>query len=152
LAKLDLNRQTAPEFIARLEKITSPSQRKWGVMEPEKLLCHLMRLVEISLGEKEAEKIFLPMPRFVLWIIFFNWFTNWPHGKLHAPDSFFPEPEEELEVCRKNCIDALERFVSRLESHPTQQGLSPLLGSIPLTKWARVHGVHMDHHLRQYGV
>ena len=152
MARLDLNQETASEFIARINKIETAEQRQWGTMEPQQLLRHLTYLFEISLGEKKAEKIFMPMPTFVIWLLFFDWFTNWPKGKLEAPDSFFPDGEESVEAARNNCTEALHRFCAQLESAPDNQGFSPLLGNIPLRKWARVHGVHMDHHLRQYGV
>jgi hypothetical protein len=43
-------------------------------------------------------------------------------------------------------------FVDELERSPDKTGVNPGLGRIPLTKWSRVHGVHNDHHLRQFGV
>jgi len=153
MARLDLNRQTEGAFIARIAQIKSEAQRQWGTMGPEKLLRHLTHTFRVSLGEDAvADKIFVPLPRIVLWYLFFEWFTRWPRGKIQGPPSFFPEELGDLEGARADCIDALQRFVARLESHPQQKGFSPLLGDIPLTRWCRVHGVHLDHHLVQYGV
>lgn len=152
MAKLDLNESTAATFEERIGKIVDESQRQWGVMSPDKVLRHLTFMFELSLGEREAEKLFMPMPKAAMWYLFFEWFTNWPKGKFKAPATFFPEPGGDLEAERAACLAGLRRFVERLKSHPEQTGFSPLLGHIPLRKWARVHGVHMDHHLRQYGV
>ena len=152
MARLDLNRQTADAFIDRINSIHSLEQRQWGTMDPQKLLRHVTYLVEISLGEEKAEKIFMPMPSFLVWLLFFDWFTHWPKGKIDAPPAFFPEGKKTIEEAREQCIAAINRFCDQLEVAPDQTGFSPLLGTIPLHKWARVHGVHMDHHLRQYGV
>lgn len=152
MARLDLNRQTASTFRQRIQGIENDAQRQWGTMGPEKLIRHVTYLIEISLGEKHAEKIFVPVPSILLWYVFFAWFTQWPKGKFQAPPSFLPPEEGNLEDARAACMTAIERFVDQLELTPGQRGYSPLLGNIPLTKWARVHGIHLDHHLRQYGL
>jgi len=149
---VDLNSSTSDAFIRRLSAIDSPDQRRWGSLDPAALMRHLTCVFEISLNERPPEKLFLPMPSFVLWHLFFVWFTQWPEGKIKAPESFMPNGDGDLEEERARCIAALHRFVDRLTTDPVQKGYSPLLGNIPLRRWARVHGVHLNHHLRQYGV
>lgn len=152
MAKLNLNSESAAAFEARVAQIQSDDQRQWGKMSSEEMLRHLIFMLELSLGEQEGKKLPLPMPGFLMWVLFFNWFTNWPKAKFDAPPDFFPPSENDLEAARTTCSEAINRFVQQLESTPEQTGFSPLLGHIPLRKWARVHGVHMDHHLRQFGV
>jgi hypothetical protein len=149
---LDLNSSTADAFVRRIEAITSPDQRRWGTLDPAPLMRHLTYVFEVSLNERPREKLFVPMPGFVAWQLFFVWFTKWPEGKIKAPESFMPEGDGELEEERAHCIAALHRFLEALSIDPDQKGYSPLLGNIPLRRWARVHGVHLNHHLRQYGV
>lgn len=149
---LDLNHASADAFIRRLNAISSPDQRRWGTLDPAPLMRHLTCVFEISLNERPSEKIFMPLPGFVLWLLFFVWFTQWPEGKIKAPESFMPEGEGELEAERARCIAAVHRFLDRLAADPDQKGYSPLLGNIPLRRWVRVHGVHLNHHLRQFGV
>ncbi|MBX3178803.1 MAG: DUF1569 domain-containing protein [Candidatus Hydrogenedentes bacterium] len=152
MARIDLNPETAPEFVARIGRIQDGSQRQWGTLSPERMLRHLRHMFEVSLGDRPAEKVFVPAPGFLLWYLFFEWFTNWPRGRIKAPPGLFPEPEGGLDAEREACLAALRRFVAALEERPGATGYSPLLGHIPLRKWARVHGVHLDHHLRQFGV
>lgn len=152
MAKRDLNEHTATEFEERIRRITDASQRQWGALTPVQLLRHLTFMFELSLGEREEKKVFLPMPRTLFWLVFFNWFTNWPKAKIKAPDQFLPEPEGDLEAERDACIAGLRRFVAQVHANPEQTAFNPLLGDIPLRKWARLHGVHMNHHFRQYGV
>ena len=152
MTPLDLNPSTADTFIQRLSAITSPDQRRWGTLEPAALMRHLTCVFEISLSERPPEKLFMPMPGVVLWLLFFVWFTTWPEGKIKAPESFMPDGEGDLEEERVRCTAALHRFLERLAAEPEKKSYSPLLGNIPLRRWARVHGVHLNHHLRQYGV
>lgn len=152
MARVDLNKDTSDDFVARLKAIASSEQRHWGRMTPEALMRHLTYMLQLSLGEVRAEKVFLPVPSVVLWYLCFEWFTTWPKGKLKAPPSFLPDGNENLEEARARCLAAMDRFTEALESNPESTAFTPLLGHIPLTKWARVHGVHMDHHLRQFGV
>jgi len=152
MAKLDLNVESAETFKARVSGIASDDQRQWGNMSAEEAVRHLCFMLELSLGEQQGEKLPVPMPGFLMWVLFFNWFTNWPKAKFDAPANFLPAAQDDLDAARTTCIEAIDRFVHQLESQPEQIGFSPLLGNIPLRKWARVHGVHMDHHLRQFGV
>lgn len=152
MTNLELSRETAADFVRRLEAIHSQHQRRWGTLDPAPLMRHLNHVVEVSLGEHTPERVFIPIPRIALWYLFFVWFTRWPEGKIKAPDSFCPEGEGELEEERARCIATLWRFVDALEKNPERRAFSPLLGSITLRRWARVHGVHLAHHLRQYGV
>lgn len=152
MAKLDLNPESAEDFKGRVAQIQSDEQRQWGKMSAEEAVRHLCFMLELSLGEQQGEKLPLPMPGFLLWVLFFNWFTDWPKGRFDAPANFLPAAQDDLEAARTTCMEAIDRFVAQLERSPEQTGFSPLLGHIPLRKWARVHGVHMDHHLRQFGV
>lgn len=151
MAVLDLDRSTVDAFIDRLGEIRAPEQRSWGTLDPAQLLRHLTATIEISLNERQANKVFMPVPKFAAWWLFFVWFTKWPEGKIQGPADFFPEASGDVEEERAACIAAVRRFVNQLETAPDQKGFSPLLGNIPLRRWARVHGVHFDHHLRQYG-
>jgi len=152
MATIDLNRTSAGDFVRRLDAINTSDQRRWGTLDPAALMRHLNYVFEASLNEQRAEKVFIPLPRFVVWYLFFVWFTRWPEGKIKAPDSFCPDGDAVLEEERTRCVAALWRFVEALESAPERKGFSPLLGNISLRRWSRVHGVHLAHHLRQYGV
>ncbi len=152
MATIDLNRASAEDFVRRLEAIQTSEQRQWGSLDPASLMRHLAYVLEASMGEQHPERVFVPLPRFVLWYLFFVWFTRWPEGKIKAPDSFCPDGGGGLEEERARCVGALKRFVDALEVTPERKGFSPLLGDIPLRRWSRVHGVHLAHHLRQYGV
>ncbi|HYG78614.1 MAG TPA: DUF1569 domain-containing protein [Planctomycetota bacterium] len=53
----------------------------------------------------------------------------------------------------QNGLEAdIRRFIELSEKEPERLGLHPMFGPQPLKKWQRMHGMHFDHHLRQFGV
>jgi len=146
-----LNTDTLDRYVARVEAIQSPEQRLWGALDPAPLLAHINRTFEISLGEYTGEDISNWFSKSIMkWVAFH--LMPWPKGKLKAPDEFTPQPEHELNVERQRTIDAMRRFVETAQREPDRIGVSPLFGPMTLRYWQHVHGKHLNHHLRQYGV
>lgn len=146
-----LTRDTQPQFASRLTAIKPDTKPRWGQMDATKLMRHLSRSFEISLNEVEAEDQSNWFSRHIVKYLVFHLFTNWPKG-LKAPEVFTPEPTENFEKERQSALDAVERFLSIADKEPDRLGLSPFLGPQPMTYWRRIHGVHLCHHLRQFGV
>jgi hypothetical protein len=42
--------------------------------------------------------------------------------------------------------------VQAVEADPNRRTLDPWLGMIALREWSKVHGLHLDHHLKQFGI
>jgi hypothetical protein len=121
-------------------------------MNAHQALRHLLRTLEISLGEFDLpQKRLVPAPLVpIVWILFFHLLTKWPEGKLKAPSSFVPPPDHAFEEEQKALLDALDRFVAAVKESPEKKQFTPLVGQLPLHKWSRLHGVHMNHHFRQF--
>lgn len=147
-----LTAATAGQFKERLRAIPADGQPRFGKLQPPALMRHLRKVLEVSLEEVKEPDISNIMTRSVLRYLFFHVFTNWPKGKIKAPDSFTPEPEGAFEEEREKALAAVDRFVVAQQENPARKTLSPLLGPITLAYWGRVHGIHMEHHFKQYGV
>lgn len=152
MSALILNRESLPRFLARVDALNAQSQRRFGKLSLPDMLRHLRGAFEMSLGEREAQLEPFPLPRTLSYFLFFVVFTKWPGGKIKAPDSFTPPAESDFETERAALREKMEAFAAALEAHPEQTAVHGLFGQIPLRRWARVHGVHMNHHLRQFGV
>ena len=152
MATFDLDRSTLSVFHGRLSRLTPETPRQWGTMDLPLMLRHLTFAVEMSLGEQAVPDRSVPLVRDLLFAFAFRWFTNWPKGRLKAPAYTVPPPQGDVDAERAALVDRMWRFVDLLEREPDRRAMSPGLGAIPLTKWSRVHGVHFDHHLRQFGV
>jgi len=61
------------------------------------------------------------------------------------------EERETKDESRAWLLDLMRRFVERSETDPERVVLEPMLGHISLKRWRRVHGIHTDYHLRQFG-
>jgi hypothetical protein len=121
-------------------------------MTAAQMLAHLRIIFEISLEEREAEdesrRWLLP----ILWLVVFVWWTNWPKGRIKASPQFLDPAATDFDAERDHVLAAMARFVARAERYPDRKVLEPMLGRVSLRKWRRIHGVHTDYHLRQFGV
>lgn len=152
MANLVLNRNTIEAYRARVEALREDSPRQWGTLSPHRLLRHLNYVFQMTFNEVDEKDISKPFVRDAIYYVFFEWFTNWPKGKIKAPDSFTPEPEDDFETERARVLAYMDRFVEALETNPDAVALSPLLGHISYRRWEHVHGSHLSHHLKQFGV
>ena len=152
MATYDLDRSTLAFFHERLSRLTAATPGQWGAMDVDRMLRHLTFMFDVSLGEQVVPDKTVPVVRDLIFLVFFRWFTTWPKGRFKGPAYTCPPPEGSFDTERAAVVDRMWRFVDLLEREPDKATINPGLGSIPLTKWSRVHGVHLDHHLRQFGV
>ena len=152
MATYDLDRTTLAFFHERLSRLTAATPRQWGTMDLPRTLRHLTFTFEMSLGEQVVPDKTIPVVRDLVYLVFFRCFTNWPKGRLKGPAYTCPPAQGGFDAERAAVSDRMWRFVDSLEREPDREALNPGLGHIPLTTWSRVHGVHLDHHLRQFGV
>ena len=146
-----LTRETAPHFTDRLAKIGPDARGLWGALDPPNLMAHLRRTFEISLGEVDLpDESNILMRTVMKWLAFHV--IPWPKGKIKASASFTPEAKGTFEEERDRLLAAIERFVAAQEADPQRKVRSPVFGLMTLRYWGRVHGKHLDHHLRQHGV
>lgn len=152
MALILMNAGTQAEFVRRVEKIAVDTPRLWGSMQPIDAIAHMRRAFDISLAEvevKDESNFFL---RNVLGPIAFSGWLPWPKGKLKAMPVFMAAAEGDIESEKKKMIAAMERFIKAADKEPGKKALSPNFGWLPLSFWRQIHGIHTDHHLRQYGV
>lgn len=151
MARIDLDRAALPEFERRINAVGPNAQRRWGAMTPARMFAHLRIVFEISLEERETRDESRPWLLPVLWFLLFRLWTHWPKGLIKATPQFLDDSAEDLEAERALLLAAMRRFVDRAEEDPERLVLEPMLGRVALRKWRRIHGVHTDYHLRQFG-
>jgi hypothetical protein len=140
------------DWIARIDRLAAETPARWGVMTPAGMCAHLRRSLEISLGEIEATDLSTPLTKTLGKWLFFDLPLPWPKGKIPAPANFIPEVTASFEDERRRLIEALGRFAGAQTADPWRRALSPAFGMLTLRYWGRIHGRHMEHHLRQFGV
>lgn len=152
MASLILTPITLPAYVQRFEHLHEHENAQWGSLTPIGMMRHIRFIVEVSLGNETVPDKSTFLTRTVLKYLFFHVMTNWPRGKIKAPENYTPEAEGSFTEERDALIEALTRFVGECTRNPNRVTISELLGPIPLEYWARVHGVHINHHLKQFGV
>lgn len=151
MPRINLDSSTLAEFELRVKAITSTEARQWGTMSLAQMFAHLRITFEISNEARETKDESRAWLMPILWIFLFRLWTNWPKGKIKASPQFLDDSANDIEAERVRLIESMRRFVERSESDPERIVLEPMLGRISLKKWRRVHGVHSDYHLRQFG-
>lgn len=152
MARIDLNDETLEQFKSRLRALKPEAQRQWGTMSAAQMLAHLRIVLEISLEERESKDESRPWLLPIIWLIVFEWWTNWPKGRIKASSQFLDSTATDFEAERDQVLAAMERFVAHAARFPARKVLEPMLGKVSLRKWQRIHGVHTDYHFRQFGV
>ena len=135
-------------FQGRIDRLTPDSQRRWGTMSVEQMVCHLSDQLRLALGVLSARPMagplrFAPLRRFAID------YMPWPHGIKGPRESFTTRPAElKSDIARLHA--QLEQFGSRGAQRDWPE--HPLFGTMSGPLWARLTCKHFDHHLRQFGV
>lgn len=140
-----------PQIVARIEKLKPGAQRRWGTLDAPGMLRHLRRACELSLGndpiEDQSNLFTRTVMRFLaLYVI------PWPKGKIKAPDHFTPPAEGDVASEFAKLKTELQRFAETAAREPGRIRSHPFFGKLTLATWSRVHGLHIDHHCKQFGI
>jgi hypothetical protein len=138
---------------ARVRRLRPDSARQWGRMTPHQAICHLNDCFELALNERQTAPVGGPMKRVVRFIAL-QVPLAWPRGRLQT----VPEVEQGVggtiptvfDRDRDELLKSMARFCSAAAGQycPTH----PVFGAMTVKHWRRWAYLHMDHHLRQFGV
>ena len=148
----ELNSGTLGQYRTRAEALTKDTPRRFGTMDVTKMMRHMRNAFETALGETNLPDESVPFLRRVLYFGICHVITTWPGGVLKAPDYWSPPPDHEYDDERRLFFDAMGRFVEGAEREPEKVSAHPILGPMSMRRWQRLNGLHLHHHLRQFGV
>lgn len=133
----------------RLSKIDDDKKPLWGVMTAPQMRSHLLTALRYSLGkEQESPPEGNFFVRRVATPLLLSGIMKLPKNiqrpKLY--DAAAPTATvEEL-------LAELREFYEQYQSSTFKPPPHPMLGDLGPTGWAKLHALHADHHLRQFGV
>lgn len=140
---------TQEEIKQRLQTIGPESQRRWGRMSANQMICHLADSFRRTLGDKVASN--LPPKRLLKWAAL--WVPiPWPHGFKTRPEmdqEIGGTRPVEFENDRKELLSLMDRFTC--ESPEPKFYPHPVFGAMSRKELMRWAYLHMNHHLRQFG-
>ena len=141
------------ELVGRLRALRPDSVRRWGRMSVHQMVCHLCDGFRMGTGEKSVRPVANPFLRIVV-----KWFAlyvpmSWPRG---FPTR--PEIDQQRLGTRPGDFAAdvaqLEAILERVTAPARnfEWHAHPLFGDMSQAAWLRWGYLHVDHHLRQFGV
>lgn len=150
LGKFPLNDQTAAAFRDRIARLTPDTPRRWGTMSSTAMLAHLRHAFDMSLGLVPVTDDSNWFTRNVIFPVVFKLLA--PPRNIKVPAKYLPAGSEDFEAERQGAIEGMAKFLEALRDTPARIAINPGFGPLTLRDWALIHGKHVDHHLRQFGV
>ncbi len=140
------------ELHDRIRRLRPDSARQWGRMNAAQMLAHCTMTMEMALGESE------PLPRHPVGRLIGGMVKRSllvkgkPLGRnARTHPSVLVEGERDFELERRRLDAAIDRFANGGPSVVTRH---PHFFFGPMTpqEWSAFTYIHLDHHLRQFGV
>jgi uncharacterized protein DUF1569 len=144
------------EIRVRLARLRPDSRPGWGRMNASQMVCHLTDAFRNVLGERPTASATAPAGRVRGTLI--KWFAlyapvRWPRGVRTRPESDQEQggtPPTDFAADRDALLAACDRFLAGRAVLAQRPHF--LFGRLTEAEWARWAYLHMDHHLRQFGL
>jgi hypothetical protein len=147
------NETDRKDLMRRLQQLQPGSPRRWGKMTPHQMVCHLNDSFKAGTGEKQVGSSSTFVSRTLM-----KWFAlyvplSWPHGLPTRPEMDQDQDGTKPVEFNRDVKD-LETLVERFSQAQRDFTWSrhPLFEEMSDRDWLRWGYLHMDHHLRQFGV
>ena len=149
--KTILNTEGANDLSRRVNRLQQSSQPLWGTMTVTEMLHHCNRATQ-SILEGKAPPKQSTFKQQVLKFLFLNVIKKLPRNAT-APKRFNVKLSQlvpgKFENERNEFLNLIERFTK----HEDNITLShPRFGALKTREWGKFVWMHLDHHLRQFGV
>ena len=130
----------------RVQSLRPDSNRKWGKMTVDQMLCHVNLVLAEALGEYSGARSVRGIPQgLLLWLVL-N--LPWGKGAPTRPDMVVKERHDFAKE-QKRCLEMIDR-VAALPLNGTWPP-SANFGAMSGNNWSKLLAKHTNHHLRQFG-
>jgi hypothetical protein len=139
-------------ILDRIARVRPDSKPLWGRMSAHQMICHLADSFRAALGEKHVSPATGVLQRTAM-----KWFAlyapiPWPRGLPTMPEmeqGAGGTPPIEFERDRAGLLQLTHRCCAPVSG---AQSFHPLFGELSDFERQRWGYLHMDHHLRQFGL
>jgi hypothetical protein len=140
----------AAEIVNRFGQLNPASTARWGKMQVTEMLLHCT-LANTFIVEDRSPYQMQGLKKRLLTFAAIHLIPRFPHnrkgpGRLHTIGKI---DQDEFEQQRKTCIKSITRFANYKEPITSLHGG---LGFLSNREWGIITWMHMDHHLRQFGI
>lgn len=134
-------------ILSRLDGVTAESRPRWGKMNAEQMLAHLVAAMRMAAGELLAKPAKLPIRFPPLRQLLVYWLP-WPKG-LPTARELLPSDRASIEDSKRELVRLVNAIGERASA--TEWPPHPAFGNLGRRGWGVLTWRHMDHHLRQFG-
>jgi hypothetical protein len=143
--------QDLDEVRRRIRLLGPAHTARWGRMSVHQAVCHLADACRMALAEVEVQPLPGP-PGIVRKLVALRLPVRWPSGLKTCPEIDQFERGTRPTTFASD-VPTLLALVDRLASEPGLHGrVHPVFGALSRDEWLRWGYLHLDHHLRQFGV
>ena len=138
------------EVIDRINALTPASKPLWGKMHVAQMLAHAQQPLKVAFGE-------LKLKRGVIGFLFGKMAkrqmlaSEQLKKNLPTVKEFMVKTDLLFEEEKKKLIALVQRFYQAGSKGLTQDA-HPFFGKLTSEEWDKLQYIHLDHHLRQFGV
>ncbi len=141
-------------ILDRLDRLPPNAPAHWGRMSAHQMLCHLTDSFLACFGEKYASPATGLFERTVMKWAALYMPLPWPKDIATRPEidqvAGGGTPPAAFDQDRQALVGATARFCD--PTRDSTRDFHPIFGRMSRDEWMRWAWLHMDHHLRQFGV
>jgi hypothetical protein len=142
----------AQNYIDRIQKLTSETQRKWGSMTVDKMLAHCNVSYEMVYEPQKHKKI-NGIAKFIMVNFVKSKVTNDKPYKQNLPTSpaFKIADDKNFDEEKGRLIGFIQK-TQQLGAEAFDGKESSSFGKLKSSEWNSLFAKHLNHHLEQFGV
>jgi hypothetical protein len=137
-------------IIDRINKLSPESRSQWGKMNAAQMLSHCHGPIDVAFGDLNLKANFFMQ---LLGKMLKTKILKSPEFKKDSPTApaFIRKEACDFEQSKVGLIKRINKF-SELGEKSIKTTKHPFFGEMTLSEWDRLHVMHLDHHLKQFGV
>jgi hypothetical protein len=142
-----LDAEDNKKMTSRISKLAVDQKRNFGTMTVEEMLYHSNTVSQAILTGGSTRKPRLK--QIMLRIVVLNLMQKMPMGRHSSRKYFSGDGVLEFDTEKIRLIQTTSEFLSNTK---LLTGEHPIFGRLTHRQWGRFAWIHLDHHLRQFGV
>ena len=144
------NAEDNQEIINRINNLTPHSKAQWGKMSVDQMLSHCVAPIDLAFGDLPLKANFIMQ---LLGKMLKSKILKSPEFKKNSPTapSFIRTESYDFDETRNELIEKVKRFSAEGQNAIKNQ-THPFFGKMTYDEWDKLHFMHLDHHLNQFGV
>ena len=136
--------------ISRINKLSAESKAEWGKMTVDQMLSHCQAPIDFAFGKTQIKANFIM--RLLGKMIKTKMLKSdvFKKNSPTAPD-FIRTGTYDFDETKNGLIERINVF-SELGQKAIKNTNHPFFGEMTYDEWSQLHTMHLNHHLKQFGV